>query len=235
MTRNATWGAGGLLYSCWNVSFGDKSAGSWTWAAWACWVGKKRGKGFFPNPRLPLALWTPKSSPWGVCVCTCVYARLVTQSCLTLCDPVDCSLPGSSVHGILLHGIFPIQASNPGLLHWKRILHHLSHRGSQAPKGCSTVAPPQADSCPGCGLSAAPSGQAHAVSVPSRLQPRLKSPPLCWREQQILGFCCVPGNSTNYYFARFKKEEASTDRWTYLFQEADQRETWNTGSLVSDP
>ena len=25
----------------------------------------------------------------------------VVQSCLTLCDPVDCSLPGSSVHGIL--------------------------------------------------------------------------------------------------------------------------------------
>ena len=24
-----------------------------------------------------------------------------TQSCLTLCDPMDCSLPGSSVHGIL--------------------------------------------------------------------------------------------------------------------------------------
>jgi len=24
----------------------------------------------------------------------------VTQSCLTLCDPVDCSLSGSSVHGI---------------------------------------------------------------------------------------------------------------------------------------
>ena len=26
---------------------------------------------------------------------------LVTQSCLTLCDPMDCSLPDSSVHGIL--------------------------------------------------------------------------------------------------------------------------------------
>ena len=26
---------------------------------------------------------------------------LVTQSCPTLCDPKDCSLPGSSVHGIL--------------------------------------------------------------------------------------------------------------------------------------
>ena len=27
--------------------------------------------------------------------------KLVTQSCLTLCDPMDCSPPGSSVHGIL--------------------------------------------------------------------------------------------------------------------------------------
>ena len=25
----------------------------------------------------------------------------VTQSCPTLCDPMDCSLPGSTVHGIL--------------------------------------------------------------------------------------------------------------------------------------
>ena len=25
----------------------------------------------------------------------------VAQSCLTLCDPMDCSLPGSSLHGIL--------------------------------------------------------------------------------------------------------------------------------------
>ena len=34
----------------------------------------------------------------GVCVCLCV---LVTQSCLTFCDPMDCSPSGSSVHGIL--------------------------------------------------------------------------------------------------------------------------------------
>ena len=26
---------------------------------------------------------------------------VVTQSCLTLCDPMDCNPPGSSVHGIL--------------------------------------------------------------------------------------------------------------------------------------
>ena len=31
----------------------------------------------------------------------CVYEVLVAQSYLTLCDPMDCSLPGSSVHGIL--------------------------------------------------------------------------------------------------------------------------------------
>ena len=34
-----------------------------------------------------------------VCVCVCVCARLVSQSCLTLCDPMDCSLPGTFVHG----------------------------------------------------------------------------------------------------------------------------------------
>ena len=26
---------------------------------------------------------------------------LVAESCLILCDPMDCSLPGSSVHGVL--------------------------------------------------------------------------------------------------------------------------------------
>ena len=31
----------------------------------------------------------------------CVHAKLL-QSCLTLCDPMDCSLPSSSVHGIVL-------------------------------------------------------------------------------------------------------------------------------------
>ena len=35
-----------------------------------------------------------------LCVCVCVLAHSVTQSCLTLCDPMDYSTPGSSVHGI---------------------------------------------------------------------------------------------------------------------------------------
>ena len=67
---------------------------------------------------------------------------LVTQSCLTLCDPMDCGPPGSSVQwdspgrntGVgchaLLQGIFPNQGSNPGLPHCRRILYHLSHQGS---------------------------------------------------------------------------------------------------------
>ena len=35
-----------------------------------------------------------------VCVCVCVCAR-VTQSCLTLCNPMDCSSPGASIHVIV--------------------------------------------------------------------------------------------------------------------------------------
>ena len=31
---------------------------------------------------------------------------------------------------LLLQGIFPTQASNPGLLHCRKILYHLSHRGA---------------------------------------------------------------------------------------------------------
>ena len=47
---------------------------------------------------------------------------LVAQLCLTLCDPMDCSLPGSSVHGILQARIlewvaicFTMGSSNPGI------------------------------------------------------------------------------------------------------------------------
>ena len=39
----------------------------------------------------------PGEEAYPMCVHVCV---LVTQSCLTLCDSMDCSLPGSSVHGI---------------------------------------------------------------------------------------------------------------------------------------
>ena len=59
----------------------------------------------------------------------CKRARVRAQSCPTLCDSMDCSPPGSSVHGIsqarntgvgchfLLQEILATQGSNPSLLH----------------------------------------------------------------------------------------------------------------------
>ena len=62
--------------------------------------------------------------------------QIVTFECPTLCDPMDCGPPGSSVHGIsqaksngvdchfLLQGIFPTQGSNLCLLLDGQILYH---------------------------------------------------------------------------------------------------------------
>ena len=68
----------------------------------------------------------------------------VTQSCPTLCHPMNYSptrplcpwnSPGKNI-GVgfhaLLQGIFLTQGSNLGLLHCRQILYHLSHQGSPA-------------------------------------------------------------------------------------------------------
>ena len=82
----------------------------------------------------------------------CAVLCLVAQSYTALCNPMDCSLPASSVledspgkhTGVgchaLLQGIFPTQGSNPGLLHCRQILYLLSHQGS--PKILEWVAYP---------------------------------------------------------------------------------------------
>ena len=62
----------------------------------------------------------------------------VSQSCPTLCNPMDCSLLGSSVHGIFqvivlewvaisffLQGNFPTQGSNLGLPHCRQMLYRI--------------------------------------------------------------------------------------------------------------
>ena len=65
----------------------------------------------------------------------------VAQLFPTLCDPVDCSLPGSSFHGILQARILewiaisfsrdlPDPGIEPGLPHCRQILYRLSHQGS---------------------------------------------------------------------------------------------------------
>ena len=67
---------------------------------------------------------------------------LLAQSCPSLCNPLHCSSPGSSVHvdspgkntGVgccaLLQRIFPTQGLNPGRPHFRWILNCLSHQGS---------------------------------------------------------------------------------------------------------
>ena len=70
-----------------------------------------------------------------VCVCVCVCV-LVAQLCPTLCNPMDYSSPGSSVHGILQaeesgvgsHPLF--RGSKPRSLNYRWILYCLSHQES---------------------------------------------------------------------------------------------------------
>ena len=66
---------------------------------------------------------------------TDVYVCLAAQLYLTLCDPMDCSLPGSSVHGIL-----PART-----LEWVTIPFS---RGSSQPKIAPSSPALQADSLP---------------------------------------------------------------------------------------
>ena len=74
---------------------------------------------------------TPENQPFNYFLLSqyfCLCCAILVQSCQNLCDPMDCSPPGSSVHGdspgkntgvdcySLLQGIFPTQGFNPHLL-----------------------------------------------------------------------------------------------------------------------
>ena len=69
----------------------------------------------------------------------CIYTKSL-QSCPTLCNPMDCSPPGSSVHGILspskntgvgghvfLQGIFPTPVSYVSCI-GRLVLYHYHHQ-----------------------------------------------------------------------------------------------------------
>ena len=100
---------------------------------------------FFVKP-----LWSVAENLLHTYTYSIVYAVcLVAQLCPTLCNPMDCSSPGSSVHGdspgkntevschALLQGIFPTQGSNQGLPNCRQILYYLSHQGS--PSMCNII------------------------------------------------------------------------------------------------
>ena len=101
---------------------------------------------------LTLAFWIIISSEQCLIiskVCVPSFPKcLASQSWPALCDPLNCSLPSSSVHGIsqtrilewvvilLLQRIFQTQGSNLRLLcllHWGQILYPLSHGESPFP------------------------------------------------------------------------------------------------------
>ena len=75
------------------------------------------------------------------CKPTVVKKSEVTQSCPTLCDPVDCSLPAPPSLEFSRQEYwswlpFPSPedlpttlGSNPGLPHCRQMLYHLSHQG----------------------------------------------------------------------------------------------------------
>ena len=82
-----------------------------------------------------------KETPEGMLPSSLESKSEVAHSCLTLCNPMDCRPPGSSVHGIfpgknsrvgshfLLQGIFLPQGLNSGLQHCRQTLYPLSHQG----------------------------------------------------------------------------------------------------------
>ena len=62
----------------------------------------------------------------------------VAQSCLTLYDPIGCSPPGSSVHGILQPRIlervaFPFSKGSSWCKDWTRLLHLLNWQADSLP------------------------------------------------------------------------------------------------------
>ena len=91
-----------------------------------------------PHRRQPTRLPRPWDSPGkniGVgchflLQCTKVKSESeVTQSCPTLSDPMDCSLPGSSIHGIFQAGVLELGAIAKLILFYHYILYIIQLNG----------------------------------------------------------------------------------------------------------
>ena len=76
---------------------------------------------------------------------------LIAQSCPTVCNPIDCNPPGSSVHGdspgkitgvgchTFFQKIFPTQSLNPGLPHCRQFIYHLSGKPKNTGAGSPRI------------------------------------------------------------------------------------------------
>ena len=85
----------------------------------------------------PFAWQSNKAISFGAVLC------LVAQSCLTLCNPMDYSPPGSSVHSMLQTRVLewvamPSSRGSSHLPHCRRILYHLTHKGKSKNTGVGT-------------------------------------------------------------------------------------------------
>ena len=131
------WGL--LLYR------GPKHALAFRYVQWAEWM-QRIGPGWRCKPEatrwtwfkdwvweLPTSGGSVQSSgflpPWHFPTFKCMS---VTQSYPTPCDPMNCSPPGSSVHGILQARIMELGIPNPGIESGSpalQIVYYLSHQG----------------------------------------------------------------------------------------------------------
>ena len=122
--------------SIWGQGMGNKDAPmSEVWLRGQDPITQSRPKSF-PSDQLHVRLlWPLEGSGFSLCFSFLTHQfSSVAQSCLTFCDPMNCSTPSSSVHGdspgkntgmvchALLQVIFPTQGLNPGLPHCRRIL-----------------------------------------------------------------------------------------------------------------
>ena len=144
---------------------------------------------------------------------------------------MDCSPPGSSVHGYspgkntgtgfhaLLQGLFPTQGSNPGLPHCRQILYCLSHQGRNSLGMGIFVITNRPVSWPGRGQEA----RGHGLDPlrdggrvrPTRAQPRAQpwlgsgfSPALLWAAAAAMSpiFCLTPWGPRSPHHLLWKSE-----------------------------
>ena len=121
--------------------------------------------------------WGPREREWNNNGFTPVSC-LVAQLCPTLCDPVDCSSPGSSSLGFPRQeywsgspfpcdGIFLTQGLNLGPLHCRQFLYHRSHqqslKGLKGPKGAPKIQRQEGT------LGLLGLGRTESTSIPNRL------------------------------------------------------------------
>ena len=103
-----------------------------------CWTSKSMPSFQHKNKTPAIFPWTKISLQIFVCMCVCVYLCAQLLSHVKLCNPINCSPPGSSVHEIFQARILEWvaisssrgssqQGSNLCLLHllyWQQMLYH---------------------------------------------------------------------------------------------------------------